>query len=71
MLHETAVAWLRKRLALSLPAQPWLETREAFGSRLKAGAAFINENYDVDALCREFPDRLQQLLDREGDRLRK
>ena len=71
MLHETAVAWLRKPLALSLPAQPWLETREAFGSRLKAGAAFINETYDVDALCREFPDRLQQLLDREGDRLRK
>ena len=31
----------------------------------------INEKYDVAGLCRELPDRLQTLVDREGDRIGK
>ena len=71
LLHETAVAWLRRRLAMSLPAKPWLETREEFGARLKEQAAYINNKFNVDALCRAFPLRLDQLIAKEGDRIRK
>ena len=35
MLHETAVSWLRTRLAESVPRRAWLETRGAFAARLK------------------------------------
>ena len=69
MLHETAVAWLRRRLALTVPARPWLETREAYGERLKAQAAYLNARCDVEGLCRAFPGRLRELLDNAGDRL--
>ena len=71
LLHETAVARLRRRLAMSLPAKPWLEIREEFGARLKEQAAYINNKFNVDALCRAFPLRLDQLIAKEGDRIRK
>ena len=71
LLHETAVAWTRHRLTLSLPAAPWEEeTREAFGARLREAARYSNANYDVEGLCRSFPKRIQDLVDREGDNLR-
>ena len=69
MLHETAVAWLRKRLSLTLPKRPWLETREDFGARLKAQAAYVNQHYSVHALCREFPGCLDGLIAKGGDRI--
>ena len=71
LLHETAVAWLRRRLAMSLPAKPWLETREEFGVRLKEQAAYINNKYNVDALCRAFALRLDQLIGKRGGGIRK
>ena len=71
MLHEAAVAWFRARLTLTLPKAPWLETREEFRSRLKQQAAYINEHYAVENLCREFPQRLETLIARSGDGLRK
>ena len=30
-----------------------------------------NDNYNVDSLCRELPDRMQALVDNEGDRINK
>ena len=69
MLHETAVAWLRRRLALTVPARPWLETRAQYGRRLKAQVAYVNKHYDVGSLSRAFPARLSQLLATEGGRL--
>ena len=69
MLHETAVAWLRNRLALTLPRRPWLETREQFSARLKAQAAYVNKHYCVAALCREFPGRLDDVIAKGGDRI--
>ena len=36
MLHETAVGWMRKRLAVTVPANPWLETVEEYSARLKS-----------------------------------
>jgi hypothetical protein len=71
LLHETAVAWVRARQTITTPKKPWTETREAFGERLRAIARHINTQYRVDDLCREFPGRIQQLIDVEGDNLKK
>lgn len=71
LLHETAMAWMRDRLSKTAPKRAWTETAEAYHSRLKKCAAYCNENYDVDGLCKEYPWRLQELLKRDGDRLPK
>ena len=71
LLHETAVAWVRDRLALSMPKKPWVESREAYGARLRSIARDINANCDVDGLCSAFPSRVAELVARGGDRLSK
>ena len=71
MLHETAVAWMRTRLAKTLPNKAWEETPDDYRSRLKQCAAFVNGHYDVEGLCRALPARLEQLVKRQGDRLAK
>ena len=71
MLHETAVAWMRLRLSKTVPRKAWTETVEAYRARLKACCAYINENYDVDGLCKGLPKRLTELDRREGDRISK
>ena len=38
-------------------------------NRLRDCAARVNENYDVDALCRAFPARLQEVVVAGGERL--
>ena len=70
MLHETAVAWLRRRLTESLPARCWEETPSAFGARLRAACADINANLNVDGLCHDFPKRIQELIEHKGGRLK-
>ena len=69
MLHETAVAWLTQRLAATTPARAWEETPEQFGGRLKDAAAYVNEHYAVEALCRALPARVRKLRERDGGRL--
>ena len=71
MLHETAVAWIDRRLTVTTPAKPWDDTVDEFGERLRLAAEYINAHYDVDGLCRELPQRLDDLCAKEGDRLRK
>ena len=71
MLHETAVSWMRLRLARTVPSRSWEESVEAYRSRLKDCAAYINANYNIDSLCRELPDRVAELHKREGGRLAK
>ena len=71
MLHETAVSWLRQKLMTNGPAKPWEETREEYRARLQESCREINAEHDVEGLSREFPDRLQELREREGDRLKK
>ena len=70
MLHETAVSWMRRRLASTLPAKPWEETRQEYASRLKACCDEINRDLDVEALCRAFPRRIQNLVKKQGGRLK-
>ena len=69
MLHEAAVAWMRHRLSQTKPTTPWLETLDSYRSRLKACAAYINNKYDVDALCMALPRRLSLLEESWGDRI--
>ena len=72
LLHETAVAWFRKRMvALKPEVLPLLETREMWCRRAHQAASYATNEYDVAGLCREFPARLQQCLDEDGERLRK
>ena len=35
LLHETAVAWIRRRLACTVPVKCWEETRQEYSTRLK------------------------------------
>ena len=69
MLHETAVSWIRYRLARTVPTKPWEESREAYTARLKRICEDINANLDVEGLCRGFTKRIEKLVDREGGRL--
>ena len=61
MLHETAVAWIRRGLTWTLPAKPWEETVEDFSARMRGVVQKINDEYNVDGLCRELPARLEAL----------
>ena len=71
LLHETAVSWLRFRLQQTLPAKAWEETPAAFGVRLRQCCAHVNAELDVEALCKDFPERIRQLVEAEGDRSKK
>ena len=69
MLHETAVSWMRVRLTKDVPKKAWEETSEAYRTRLKACAGYINASHDVEGLCKALPRRLADLERRQGDRL--
>lgn len=71
LLHETSVAWIRNRERKTLPPQPCKETVLEFTTRIKAICQHVNDNYDVDGLCRALPERLQMLVDAKGDRIPK
>ena len=70
MLHETAVAWFRNRMRREPPVVvPWLETTELWRQRAQKVVKRINRECEVARVCRKLPQRLQELLDAEGDRL--
>ena len=71
MLHETAVAWVRRKLERCLPAEPWTETRAEFKARLKTVAQQINKEYDVAGLTHEWPDRIEAVAAASGGRIKK
>ena len=70
MLHETAVAWARRRETVTQTREPWRETVEECGARLRGICQYINANHDVEGLCRKLPERLEKLVDAEGDRIK-
>ena len=71
MLHETLVAWTRKRLERTMPKKPWEESIADFGERLRKAYVEINRDCDVQSLCEEFPSRVQRILDESGGRISK
>ena len=62
---------VRERMKHKTPARPWEETPEQFKARIQEVCREINAENDVEGLCRELPERLQDLKRRKGDRLRK
>ena len=62
---------LRFRLTQTLPAEAWEETPAAFGVRLRQCCAHVKAELDAEAWCKEFPQRIRQLVEAEGDRLEK
>jgi len=71
MLHETTVSWIRYREAITQLRQPWTETMEQFRARMRGIVQHINANHDVENLCKEMPDRVQDVIDAEGGRISK
>ena len=72
LLHETAVAWFRRKLSKQRPTcVPWEETQVQWAARAREVVAFLNENYRVDKLCQQFPQRLRACKEHDGERLRK
>ena len=71
--HETVISWLRSRLVKSAAQlrRSWKETPAEFDTRLQADVADINASCDVLGACRSFPQRLRDLVEAKGDRLRK
>ena len=70
LLHETAVGWLRDRMLRTVPAEAWKEGREALYTRLREQCAKLNEECEVEQLCRGFPERLADLKAKKGDVLK-
>ena len=48
MLHETAVAWIRHQEEQTRPKEPWLESVDDYGSRLKGIAQNISKRHNVE-----------------------
>ena len=71
LLHETAVAWIRRLERRSMPARVYEETIEEFGTRMKGIVSDINGKYDVSGLCRGLPDRISALVAARGAKLEK
>ena len=72
LLHETAVAWLRKGMAKEKPnVLPWKETQQQWTQRIHRVVQNINDDFNVRGLCREFRARLEATAATEGERLRK
>ena len=70
LLHETAVSWFRNVLRKSKPdVLPWQENQAQWAQRAHKAIREINRDYDVAGLCRQFPARLQEVVDGEGERL--
>ena len=66
------MSWIRERMKQSQPLEPWTESEEDLGKRLKAAAGYCNANHDVGGLCKEFPQRMRSLVEvTKGDKLGK
>ena len=68
-LHETAVAWIRYRLAKTVPPRPCQETEKQFAKRLKECVAYTHEHYKVNELNMESPQRVARIMEAEGGRI--
>ena len=69
MLHETLMAWVRHRLANTVPKFAEKESVSEYITRLKHVATYINENYDVEGVSQELNDRVDEVLAARGDRI--
>ena len=70
-MHETVAAWVRRyfRKHPVVKSEDLETNRAAVVAGLRACERHINNNYDVRGLCSSMPERLDELLQAEGDRL--
>ena len=72
LLHETAVAIFRKRMRTEKPlVVPWKETEAQWTERARRVIDWRNASCKLKAQCREFPKRLAEVQQAEGDKLKK
>ena len=72
LLHETTVSWFRSLMKAEQPVvPPWEETLAHWTHRARRVTRAINRDYNVAGLCREFPQRLADVVERQGERLPK
>ena len=67
--NPTVKDWLGKHPISTAGGLECMEERVR--ERLKECARHINENYDLESVCRGWPDTMRKLRDTEGDRLNK
>ena len=69
LLHETAVSWVRNVLRRMKPeVLPWKESPVQWSRRMVRAVDEANQ-YDVEASCTDFPDRIQECLAADGAKL--
>ena len=72
LLHETAVSLFKRELSRERPCRPaWKETREEFVARVSKAAAETNRRCNLHRLCCGYLKRLQLVVEKKGDRLKK
>ena len=70
LIHETAVAMFWNCLRRAKPVVlPWGETQEQWAARAGRVVVWMNARCNLVSLCKKFPERLHELLARDGDRL--
>ena len=72
LLHETAIAIFKKNLWKARPKKkPWEETWEMFRHRGAGVVKEANKKANFKLLCCEYKTRLEMLVAKRGDRLKK
>ena len=72
LLHETAVAIFRNRMRVEKPCVvPGKETEAQWAQRAARVVDWMNASCKLKALCCEIPQRLADVQQAEGDRLKK
>ena len=67
--HETAVSWVRNALRRIKPeTMPWKESPAQWSRRMMQAVGEANLG-DVDGLCRQFPERLEECIAEGGAKL--
>ena len=71
LLHETAVAIFRNRMRVEKPCVvPWKETEAQWAQGAARVVDWMNASCKLKALCCEIPQRLADVQQAEGDRLK-
>ena len=71
LLHETAVGIFRKRMRKEKPVVvPWKETIDMWNVRAAKVVQWMDAECDLQGLCRQWPQRLYELRNADGDRLK-
>ena len=72
LLHETAIACFKRNLNAASPeSKPWQETHKQFQKRVSHVVKEANEKCNFRLLCCEYLTRLEELVAKKGDRLKR